>query len=101
MDGIQSFLKQSGVHCLDMDIANVGANGELKEHNDLASDHLWEIILGDIRTDRVKALGSVPRVPRFQGPGKFDRAPHLSGTSTIRMVFRNLRSRSSSMSRCA
>ena len=56
MDGIQSFLKQSGVHCLDMDIANVGANGELKEHNDLASDHLWEIILGDIRTDRVKAL---------------------------------------------
>ena len=39
-----------------MDIANVGANGELKEHNDLASDHLWEIIFGDIRTDRVKAL---------------------------------------------
>ena len=56
MDGVQPFLKHSGVHCLDMDIANVGANGELKEHNDLASDHLWEIILGDIRTDRVKAL---------------------------------------------
>ena len=39
-----------------MDIANVGADGELKEHNDLASVHLWEIILGDIRADRVKAL---------------------------------------------
>ena len=101
MDGIQSFLKQSGVHCLDMDIANVGANGGFKEHNDLASDHLWEIILGDIRTDRVKALWFGTPCTTFQGHGKFARVPHLSGTSTIRMVFQNLRSRSSSMSRCA
>ena len=84
-----------------MDIANVGANGELKEHNDLASDHLWEIILGDIRTDRVKALWFGTPCTRFQGPGKFARVPLLSGTLTTRMVFLNLLSRSSSMSRCA
>ena len=30
VDGIQSFLKQSGVHGVDMDIANVGFQGELK-----------------------------------------------------------------------
>ena len=56
MDGIQSLLKSSGVPCIDMDIANVGSSGELKEHNDLSSDHLWEIVLNDIRTGQVKAL---------------------------------------------
>ena len=56
MDGIQSLLKHSGVHCVDMDIANVGSQGELKEHSDLSSDHLWEIILNDIRTGQVKAM---------------------------------------------
>ena len=56
MDGIQSLLKQPGVHCVDMDIADVGSQGELKEHIDLSSDHLWEIILNDIRTGQLKAL---------------------------------------------
>ena len=54
-----------------MDIANVGANGELKEHNDLASAHLWEIIFGDIRTGRVKALwfGTPCTYHLFKSPG--------------------------------
>ena len=56
MDGIQSFPKQSGVHCVDRDIANVGTQGELREHSGLSSDHLWEIILNGIRTGQVKAL---------------------------------------------
>ena len=56
MDGIQSLLKHSGVHCVDMDIANIGSQGELKEHSDLSSDHLWEVILNDIRTGQVKAM---------------------------------------------
>ena len=56
MDGIQAFLNQAGVPCVDVDIANVGARGELGEHNDLSSDQLWEVILGDIRTGKVMAL---------------------------------------------
>ena len=56
MDGVQSLLKSSGVPCVDMDIANVGSHCELKEHNDLSSDHLWETVLNDIRTGQVKAL---------------------------------------------
>ena len=39
-----------------MDIANVGAQGELREHSDVSSDHLWEIVLNDICTGQVKAL---------------------------------------------
>ena len=56
MDGIQSLLKSSGAPCVDMDIANVGSQGELKERSDLSSDHLWEIVLNHIRTGQVKAL---------------------------------------------
>ena len=56
MDAVQAFLKPFGVQCVDVDTANVGAGGELSEHNDFASDHLWEVILNDIRAGQVKAL---------------------------------------------
>ena len=82
MDGIQSYLKQSGVHCVDMDIANVGSQGELKERSDLSSDHLWEIILNDTYPHG-PSEGPVVRYSvyhLFKGPGSSAGTTSLQGS---------------------
>ena len=86
-DGIAAIIRKVGWAARDVDIVNVGPDGDKSAH-DLSSDLLWESLFTDLRKGSYDAVSwaLLARRPRRQGTSL--RARHRFGHQIFRTGFR-------------